>query len=206
MNIWQSRTHWSNGKSSRRIARSGLNCTKTTNGRPSILHFALRRDPRSKAGPRLIAKQLRGWQGSRCWVLAKLVIEEGVVKSRTSCVSGTAAIVNRIEPCPVAGRQAHRARLATGVKFAAGKAERAQRLARRADGIDFAVGGRIVRRCHRVDAFTHDASISHNDGGKRAASGDVDVPDRQHDGTAQKLGMRWSGDRQLAHNLLMGRK
>src|ERR1035437_2431844 len=100
-----------------------------------VLNFDRRSDPRREAGPGFVAKQLRGGQRTRGLVLAELLVKKRIVKTGARGVGGGAAIEDRIKARPVRGRQAHRARLATGVKLASGQGEGAQSLARGANGV-----------------------------------------------------------------------
>ena len=89
-------------------------------------------------------------------VLAELLVEKCVVEAGPRRVGGAAAVIDRIEPRPVSRRQAHGARLATGVELAPGQRERAQRLACGANGIDLAMRRRIVGRRDGVRALGND--------------------------------------------------
>src|ERR1035437_3923382 len=84
-------------------------------------------------------------------------------------------------------REAHRARLATGVKLAVIELKRLQPLARGADGRDFRVRRRIVRRCDLVPAAPNDFSMAHDDGTEWSATVRPHLGERKPDGSAHKF-------------------
>jgi len=145
-----------------------------------------------------LGKQLRGRQRTRGLVPAKLLIQEGVIEAGPGCIGCACAIVDGIESRPVRSGQAHGAGLATGVKLATGKREGALCPARRANGVDLAVGGGVVAGGNRVYSLADDLAVAHNDCGKRSACAAFDVLDGQHDGAAQELGIGRGGWGQLA--------
>ena len=120
-------------------------------------------------------------------VFAEFLIEENVIESSVCRIGGAGAVVDGIDPRPVGRRQAHGARLATGIELAAGQGEGSQGFRRRADGVDLAVGRGIVGRGHGVDSLAQNPSITHDQGGKWSARAADNVVRGQRDGAAQEL-------------------
>src|SRR5271157_6290827 len=109
----------------------------------------------------------------------EFLVEEGIIKTRAGRVAGIASKVDRVDPRPVDCGQAHGARLATGVHFAAFERESAQRLAGLANRVDLAVSRWIVGSGHAVRAFADVLSILYDHGGKGASGAGADVLRRQ---------------------------
>ena len=120
-------------------------------------------------------------------IFAEFAIEKGIVESGASGIGGAAAVIDGIEARPVGRGQAHGAGFATGVEFAAGECECAQRLAGGADGVDLAVSRGVVGRGDGVRALADDLAFAHNESAKGTAFAGHHVLGGEGDGAAQKL-------------------
>jgi len=172
----------------------------------SVFFLVRRSNPCRKTGPCFIAQQLGSRQRTCRLLLAKLLVEKRIVKPGTRSVGRARAIVDRIQPRPVAGGEAHGARFAACIKLAPGQRKRPQRPASRSNRVHFAVGSRVMCRRNRVRALANNFAVAHNHSRKRTACARVHVLNRQLNCAAQKFRIRLGGNCQLALNLPKGRK
>ena len=161
--------------------------------RRSVLDFIGRCDPSGEAGPCLVAQKLRGWQRALGTFFAEFAIEKGVVEPGARGIGGAAAVIDGIEARPVGRREAHGARLATGVKLAAGKPERAEPGARSADSIYFTVSCGIVGGGDRVCSLSDNFAVTNDQRGKRPTPAAGDVLRRERNGAAHEVRVNWHG-------------
>ena len=105
--------------------------------------------------------------------LEEFIVEEIVIKACVAGISGCCAVVDNSETCPVAGGEAHRAGLATGVELTIDEREIADSFCGGTNSINLSVSRGVVRCGNCVDAFSDDFSIAHDDSGKRPATPEV---------------------------------
>lgn len=149
--------------------------------------------PCVEAGDGLLGQEVNGGDGAIGEGERDLAIQEGVVEAGCCGLCGSAAIINRAEPSPVDGGEAHGAWLAGGIDFAAGEGEAAELGAGVADGGNLSVGGGVVAGGDAVGAGGEDLAVAHNDGSEGSATAGDDVLSRQLDGLLHEgwISLHW---------------
>jgi len=157
--------------------------------RASVFDLAGGFDPDLEAFPGSFGENARSRHGANVAVSPKLLVEEGIVEAGAGRVVGLAAEVDGVDARPIDRCQAHRARLTTGIHFAALQGKGSERLAGLADGVDLAVSSGIVGGGDAVRAFSDDLSVFDDHGGKWASGAGADVLRRQLDGSMHEGGI-----------------
>ena len=136
-----------------------------------------------------VRKQLGRSDRPSCQGLGQLMVDEVVRESGGGGFLSCTAEVEPREVGPVDGGEAHRAGLAAGVEVAAGEMKVAQLPAGVANGHDFGMSRRIVRRSDAVAAAPDDVAPLNDYRSKRAALPCRDAVDRQPNGLSHERGL-----------------
>src|SRR3981189_422384 len=147
--------------------------------------------PGGKYREGIVAEKLRHRNAppGRCDL--QLIIDEGVVESGVRGIGSGCGIENSRGARPVNRAEAHGARLARGIEIAAAELKIGENAAGSANGHDFRVRRRIVRKSDAVRPFGNDAVFFDYQGGKRPAAARADIVQRQRDGTLHEV---WGHD------------
>src|SRR5882757_2744974 len=143
--------------------------------------------PSRKNCQRLFAHKLSHRNAPRFRRASQLFINERIVKARVRRIGGNSSVEDARWTRPINRTQAHRTRLASGVKLAVSKLKCTERPAGRANRNDFGVRGGIVRSGDAVGAFTDYAAVLRHQRRKRSAASRPDIFKRERDGPAHKL-------------------
>lgn len=156
-------------------------------GSLSVFDFVGRCDPGSKAGPSFLCKELRLGERTLGAGFFHFAVKESIIETGAGRVSRGAAVVDGVETRPVRCGEAHGTGLATGVQLTAFERERAECLAGRANGVDFAVGRGIVDGGNTVGTFTDDNAVAYDDGGEGSPFAVDDILSGESDGPPKEL-------------------
>src|ERR1035437_7488432 len=109
------------------------------------------RPPSVEAFNRFVGEQALHGKSALIGRAAHLVIKEGVIEAGCGGIGCGVSIEDGVAARPVKRSKTHWAGLATGVDHAPGQLKIAERLARRTDGDDLGVSGRVVGRRDQID-------------------------------------------------------
>src|SRR6266481_2705953 len=110
----------------------------------------------------------------------QFVVDEGIIEARGRRIARGRAEIHALRSRPVNRPQAHRARFAAGVNFAAGEFKRAQYAAGFANRGHLRVRGGVVRRCDAICAGGDDAAFFHHNCGKGSAPAGTHIRSEEH--------------------------
>src|SRR5205807_8743121 len=116
-----------------------------------------------------------------------LPVDEIVIEGDPGGIFAGVGIIDGAETSPINSRQAHGTRLTTGVEIAFDELKCLQRFASVANGGDFCVSSRVVRRGDLIAAASDDFAVSHDYRAKRAALAAAHHLEGETNGRAHEL-------------------